>query len=91
MDGDWYDERPTLNDSSGWVLNPECRYLNCVLIYPSSLAQARHITTLRTDKISIIVVVVVIIIIIIIIVIVIVIVIVVVISTLRLRLRLLIL
>jgi len=86
MDGDWYDERPTLSDSSGWVLNPECRYLNCVLIYPSSLAQARHITTLRTDKISIIVVVVVIII-----VVVIVIVIVVVISTLRLRLRLLIL
>ena len=82
MDGDWYDERPTLSDSSGWVLNPECRYLNCVLIYPSSLAQARHITTLRTDKISIIVVVVVI---------VIVIVIVVVISTLRLRLRLLLL
>ena len=87
MDGDWYDERPTLSDSSGWVLNPECRYLNCVLIYPSSLAQARHITTLRTDKISIIVVVVIIIIIIIVIVIVIV----VVISTLRLRLRLLLL
>jgi len=86
MDGDWYDERPTLSDSSGWVLNPECRYLNCVLIYPSSLAQARHITTLRTDKISIIVVVVVVVIII-----VIVIVIVVVISTLRLRLRLLLL
>ena len=86
MDGDWYDERPTLSDSSGWVLNPECRYLNCVLIYPSSLAQARHITTLRTDKISIIVVVVVVVIII-----VIVIVILVVISTLRLRLRLLLL
>jgi len=64
MDGDWYDERPTLNDSSGWVLNPECRYLNCVLIYPSSLAQARHITTPRTDKILIIIVVVVVIIII---------------------------
>ena len=67
MDGDWYDERPTLNDSSGWVLNPECRYLNCVLIYPSSLAQARHITTPRTDKILIIIIVVAIIIIIIII------------------------
>ena len=66
MDGDWYDERPTLNDSSGWVLNPECRYLNCVLIYPSSLAQARHITTPRTDKILIIIVVVVVVIIIII-------------------------
>ena len=65
MDGDWYDERPTLNDSSGWVLNPECRYLNCVLIYPSSLAQARHITTPRTDKILIIIIVVVVIIIII--------------------------
>ena len=64
MDGDWYDERPTLNDSSGWVLNSECRYLNCVLIYPSSLAQARHITTPRTDKILVIIVVVVVIIII---------------------------
>ena len=65
MDGDWYDERPTLSDSSGWVLNPECRYLNCVLIYPSSLAQARHITTPRTDKILIIIIVVVVVIIII--------------------------
>ena len=62
MDGDWYDERPTLNDSSGWVLNPECRYLNFVLIYPSSLAHTRHITTPRTDKILIIIVVVIIII-----------------------------
>ena len=65
MDGDWYDERPTLNDSSGWVLNPECRYLNCVLIYPSGLAQARHITTPRTDKILIIIVVVVVVVVII--------------------------
>ena len=22
-EGDWYEERPTLNDSSGWALNPE--------------------------------------------------------------------
>jgi hypothetical protein len=27
-DGDWYEERPTLNDGSGWALNPECYYLN---------------------------------------------------------------
>jgi len=28
MDGDWHEERPTLIDSSGWALNPECYYLN---------------------------------------------------------------
>ena len=28
MDGDWYEERPTLNGGSGWALNPECYYLN---------------------------------------------------------------
>ena len=27
-DGDWYEERPTLNDGPGWALNPECFYLN---------------------------------------------------------------
>ena len=26
-DGDWYEERPTLNDGSGWALNLECYYL----------------------------------------------------------------
>ena len=28
MDGDWCEERPTLIDSYGWALNPECFYLN---------------------------------------------------------------
>ena len=27
MDGDWCEERPTLIDSYGWALNPECFYL----------------------------------------------------------------
>ena len=27
-DEDGYEERPTLNDGSGWALNPECYYLN---------------------------------------------------------------
>ena len=30
MDGDWYEERPTLNGGSGWALNPECYYLNLI-------------------------------------------------------------
>ena len=31
MDGDWCEERPTLIDSYGWALNPECFYLNLTL------------------------------------------------------------
>ena len=27
-DEDGYEERPTLNDGSGWALNPECYYLD---------------------------------------------------------------
>ena len=33
MDGDWCEERPTLIDSYGWALNPECFYLNLPTYY----------------------------------------------------------
>ena len=32
MDGDWCEERPTLIDSYGWALNPECFYLNLPIL-----------------------------------------------------------
>ena len=38
MDGDWCEERPTLIDSYGWALNPECFYLKL----PKAMLLALH-------------------------------------------------
>ena len=40
MDGDWCEERPTLIDSYGWALGPECFYLNYLNF--SELAFQKH-------------------------------------------------
>ena len=37
MDGDWHEKRPTLIDSSGWALNPECCYLKLPYVACSSI------------------------------------------------------
>jgi hypothetical protein len=50
MDGDWHEERPTLIDSSGWALNPECYYLNYLTLMKNIDPVSKNIDPAKQKK-----------------------------------------